>query len=281
MPTVTKQRLPASVARPTEAAANGRSAWGLAAGVKLLLYGQSGTGKTTLWATFPGPILALVCSGGRQPGELRSIDTPEYRRKIDARIVTDTDTLRRDLEEAGRFATVVLDHASGLQDLVLKELLGLDEVPVGKSWGLASQQQYGQVALQCKEIFRTLLSLPGHCVFVAQERTFGGREETGSDVIAPTVGAALMPSLTGWLNPACDYVAQTFKRPRFIDGPQEVGGKTVTLRTRGRGVEYCLRTEPHEVYQTKFRVPKGRVLPEVIVDPTFAKIQALIQGKDA
>src|ERR1044072_7380628 len=51
-------------------------------GLKMLLYGVSGTGKTTLWATFPGPILAIICSGGNRSGELRSIKTPDIVKKV-------------------------------------------------------------------------------------------------------------------------------------------------------------------------------------------------------
>lgn len=273
MPTVSKQRA-STPKRKTNS--NLQSAWDLADGIRMLVYGASGSGKTTLWATFPKPILAVICSGGRKPGELRSIDTPEYRETIDARVCASTEHVNDLIADAGEFATVVLDHASGLQDLTLKEILGIDELPAQKSWGLATQQQYGQSALMCKEIFRAILGLPCNVVIVAQEREFSS--EAGGDIIAPTVGAALTPSVTGWLNPACDYVVQTFKRPRMVEQRTKVGGETVVTRQRGKGVEYCLRTEPHDVYQTKFRVPKGRPLPDVIVDPTYDKIISLIRG---
>lgn len=246
----------------------------------MLLYGQSGTGKTTFWATFPGPVMCLVCSGGNKPGELRSIDTPEYRQKITPVIVESSDELKNVLEkEAAGYATVVLDHATGLADLILKEVLGILELPAQKGWGLASQQQYGQVSLQAKEYLRAMLNLPGNVVIVAQERVFGGGEEQQSDVLRPTVGAALTPSLVGWLNPACDYVVQTYKRPKTKEVTTQVGNKSVTTRQRDKGVDYCLRTEPHDTYTTKFRIPRGIPLPECIVDPTYDKMMSLIRGE--
>lgn len=279
MPPVVKRQSPTPYAAPD--IPNGvQSAWDSTDHVRMLLYGASGTGKTTLWATFPGPILALVCSGGSRPGEMRSINTPEYRKKINPLIVRDTAAFGGLLEDAGRYKTVVLDHASGLSDLVLKEILGLDAIPAQKSWGLASQQQYGQLALRCKEMFRALLNLPAHVVIVAQERTFGGGDDAGaSDVITPTVGPALTPSLAGWLTPACDYVVQTFKRPVLETRTLTVAGKEVEQKVRGKGVEYCLRCEPHDVFMTKFRVPLGHAIPDVIVNPTFGKINAVIRGK--
>lgn len=175
------------------------------------------------------------------------------------------------------YETVVLDHCSGFQDMVLKDILGLDKIPEQKGWGLASQQTYGQCTAQCKEYFRGLLGLPCNVVLVAQERNFN--EESESDLIAPTVGAAMTPSLTGWLNPACDYIVQMFKREQQEEKQTKIGDKTITRREGTGVIEYCLRTGPHAVYQTKFRVPKGTPLPDAIVDPDYNDIIALIRGE--
>lgn len=255
-----------------------RDAWDTASDIRMLIYGNSGTGKTTLWSAFPGPILALMGSGGNRPGELKSIDTPENSKKIKARVIESVDQIKGYLAEAedGGYKTVVIDHGSGLQDLTLKEILGLDQLPAQKGWGMATKQQYGQSTLQCKEVFRAALNLPCHVVIVAQERSFG--DESASDVIQATVGAAMTPSLTGWLNPAVDYVVQTFIRPKIIVKENQVGGKVVRTQQRGQGVEYCLRCEPHEIFQTKFRVAH-RNLPSVIIDPSFDKINRIINGK--
>jgi hypothetical protein len=216
------------VRQPAEPA----NAWDLAGGIRMLLYGASGTGKTTLWSTFPDPILTLVCSGGNRPGELKSIDTPENRERISPKVIASTRQLTTLMEEAysGKYATLVLDHASGLADLMIMEMLGLDAPPIskyraagkGESWSLISQQQYGQLAVQCKDLFRDMLNLPCNVVIVAQQR----------------------------------YVTE-----------------------RDKGVEYCLRCEPHETFITKFRVPRGTALPDVIVNPTYDKIQAVIEGR--
>ncbi len=251
--------------------------WGQIDTIRMLLYGESGTGKTTFWATFPGPILALLCSGGRKPGELRSINTPEYRKKITPRVLTSVEDVRKQTADADQFQTVVLDHASGLADMILRDILGLSEIPAQKSWGLATQQQYGQQAMQAKQAFQHLLNLPTHVVIIAQQRTFG--EESQTEDLKPTVGAALSPSVVGWLNPACDYVVQTFKRSRFEEVRRTVGGEEKVSRKKLGGVEYCMRVEPHETYMTKFRIPGG-VTTDIIVDPTFDKVNNLIHGKE-
>lgn len=245
------------------------------------MYGQSGTGKTTFAATFPDPILWLVCSGGNRPGELKSIDTPANRARITPKIIHDTAAVREYLREAGDYATVVLDHATGLADLILKELLHVEELPAQKGWGLASQQQWGQVALQCKEYFRAMLNLPNHVVILAQERTFGGKDDgLDPELVRPVVGAALTPSVTGWLNPACDYVVQTYKRPRTEVITTVVAGKTLRTTQRVKGLDFCLRVEPHDVYTTKFRLPGG-VQIDAIPNPSYDKVLALVEGRYA
>ena len=288
MPTVTRQTN--TVKNAPKVSANGAvSAWDLADKINALIYGESATGKTTLWATFPGPILALICSGGSRPGELRSINTPEYRKKINPVVIDGPETYREQIGKAGEYATVVLDHAGGFSDMVLsKEIMMLDTILTakyrqagkGESWSVVSQQQYGQLAILLKEHFRVLLDLNANVVIVAHERIFKGKEETGvaSDVLRPMVGAALTPSVAGWLHPACDYVLQTFKRPKMNKVQSEIAGQMIEMEERGKGIEYCLRTEPHETFMTKFRVPRGTKLPDVIVDPTYEKIAKIIKG---
>ncbi len=279
MPTIKKQSVRPVVRRRSAVDRISSIGFDEDEGIKINLYGRSGTGKTTLWATFPKPILALVCSGSRRPGELRSIDTPANRKtiqRVDVKTPDDVLELAKYQDDAGKYATVVLDHASGLQDRVLAEILGIDDLPEQKSWGMASREQYGQAALKTKELLRSLLNLSCNVVIVAQEREFNTEAE--GELLMPYVGSALSPSVTGWLNPACDYVVQTFLRKPVVVTRTKVAGKVVERKALGKGVEYCLRTGPDAVYTTKFRLPKGTPLPEVIVDPSYDKIVKLIQG---
>ena len=251
-------------------------------GIKVLVYGESGTGKTTFWSSFPGPILAVICSGGNKPGELRSVDTPENRKKIKQVTLNESSELKELIEyiPGSDFNTVVLDHTSGLQDLIMKELLGLDVIPAQKSFGMASQQTYGQCTQMMKEYLRALLGLSINVVLVAQQRTFGGKDDgMDPELIKPTVGAGLVPSLTGWVNSACDYCVNTFVQPKFVEKTNMIAGKPMTTRVKEKGVEFALRTGKHEIYYTKFRLPLGNVLPDSIVNPTYTKMISLIKGK--
>lgn len=243
------------------------------------------THNTTFWSTFPAPILAVICSGSVTSGELRSVDTPENRKRIKSVYLERSEEITEIANGAVQhgFKTVVLDHVSGLSDLLFKELLGLAEIPAQKQFlGKKSQEIYGKLAQEGKELLADLLNLTCNVVIIGQERVFGGKEEgLDPEVVKPSIGVATTPALASWLAPTCDYVIQTFKRPRtkvsmvsVLEGqpPQEVV-------ERVKGIDYCLRCEPHDIYQTKFRMPKGRTPPDVIVDPDYSKLIAAIRGK--
>lgn len=281
---VVKQQTPQPAARPASngqpAASGNRSAWDLVDAIHMTLYGESGSGKTTFWATFPGPIRAAICSGSSLPGELRSINTPEYRKKIQAEIIDTVDGYCDWLEGLKDCETAVLDHASGLLGLVMKEYLKLDDIPAVKKWGMADQRDWGNINDKCIALLRPLLNFPGHVVIVAQERIFKGKEDgVTSEIIKPVVGAALTPGVAGWLYPACDFTVETLKRTRTVKKTHTVGSKSVAIEEKTREPEYCLRCEGLETFMTKFRKPKGYPLPEFIVDPNYDKILAVIQGK--
>lgn len=248
--------------------------------VKIMVYGGSGTGKTSLAGTFPGPLLWMICSGGSKPGELKSLNTPELRKKIKQVAIQESSEMATviDYANAGHFSTLVLDHVSGLQDLTIKEILKIDKIPEQKGWGLAKQQEWGQSTAQCKEIIRALLSVDNcNVVIIGQQRRNGDKDESEmSDVIAPTIGVATTPSLAGWLNPAVDYICQTFIRPKMVHSTLMVAGKPQESVARGEGVEFCIRIAPHDIITTKFRVPMGTKLPEIMVDPTYEKIRKLL-----
>jgi hypothetical protein len=175
-----------------------------------------------------------------------------------------------------------LDTAGGLQDLILKEVLGLDELPIQRSWGMAQQRDWGTVGLQLKERMRKLLDLADRGIVdimvIAHERNFN--DEGGSDLMTPTVGAALSPSAAGWLNGACDFICQTFIREHVTVTSTKVAGKEIKQTKKSGKAEYCLRIGPHPVYLTGFRTTrKADELPDVIIDPSYQKIRSIIEGE--
>lgn len=266
MPTATKQNRVQVPPKP-DVGSNGQSAWDLLGKSRSwLIYGDQGSGKTTLWGSFPAPIRCLICSGGRLPGELLSLDSPENRKRIAPVVIESSHQLEDVLTESGS-ATWVLDHLSGLSTLILKEQLGLSDMPSVLRWGMGTQADWGNVNEKVIEILRGFLGLPGEVVIVAQERVFRGKEEVGravDDMIRPAIGPAVTPGVCTWLTPACSYVIQMFKRPRTSRQDSEVAGIKTAVSVREKGVEYCARLEAHDTFMTKFRL-HGRVPPDVLV----------------
>lgn len=242
-----------------------------------MLYGRSGTGKTTLAASFPGPILYL---------DVRDEGTDSIRdvKNVFVKEIEDSE----DFEEvywwlkdnAKKYKTVVIDTVSQLQQIKVEEIAAKKKKPGKRAgdWGSMSQQDWGNVAGWLKEWlinYRDLSKSGLNVVYIAQDRTFNLNEETDDEqTLSPEVGPALSPSVVRTLNAAVSVIGNTFIRTRIIK--KEVNGKKKEIEK----VEYCLRIGPNPVYVTKVRKPKDTVAPDVIVDPSFEDILEVIEGED-
>jgi hypothetical protein len=243
-------------------------------GIKMTMYGRGKTGKTRTACTFPKPLLIVGTEDGTK--SVKSVAGVDFFRLSES---SEIDELVEAIPD--KYKTVALDGAGGLQDMIMKEILGLDDVPVEKSWGMAVREQWQSCGVQTKERLRKLLDLADkygtHIVIIAHERNFN--DEGGSDLIFPTVGASLTPSTAGWLNGACDYLCQTFLREQTVKKEVKVAGKKgATMSQKTGKIEYCLRVGPHPVYMTGFRRThsENETMPDVIINPNYDKICELI-----
>lgn len=270
------KKTPTSTRRPATQSDDG---WG-SSHLNVLVYGDPKTGKTRFVSTFPDPILWLICSGGNRSGELKTIDTPANRGRITPKTIHSADELAGYVEmaHAGGYATVVLDHLTGLQDLTLKEVLGLAELPAQKKWGLATQQQYGESTLQCKEFCRGLFNAPCNTVVIAQQKTLTEAGDIDPEIAQACVGPAVTKSLGLFVNPAVDVMVQTYKATKTKTVTTELGGTPITIEERVKGVEFRLRTGAHDTYLTGFRCPIENYLPDYLVNATYADLMAIIAG---
>ena len=259
--------------------------------IKLNVYGRSKTGKTRLACTFPKPLLLLGTEDGT-----KSVATRKKSKnggKLEALYIgeryLDIDFLRLDTSsEIGKvidflaknhYRSVVLDHAGGLQGIITKEVLGLDNVPMERGWGMATREAWGIIGQQVKERLGQLLNLADtkgmSVVVVAHERNF--KEEGGSDAILPHVGSALTPSCAQWLDGSVDYICQAYIASQESVVEVQVGSEVQQVRQATGKCEYRLRIGPHPVYNTGFRTVSD-VLPDHIVNPSYEKIVAVIEG---
>lgn len=242
------------------------------AGIKLCVYGKSGSGKTRFMSTFAtqGDLLHIICSSNGI-NEARSIrGTPNV---YCVELQKSEELI--ELATSGNYKTICLDHVTAFCDLILAELLGVTSLPEQGSWGLAKREQYQQMGLQAKTYLRELMKLPCNIILTGQERAFDTMEE-GGEALMPYVSVAATPSVSGWIAPAVDYMCQTFKREGYKTVTRKMGEREVTNRAATGKKEFCLRVGPDPTYITKFRVPPAIDLPDVVVDPTYEKISHLI-----
>ena len=245
-------------------------------GIKLSMYGKSKTGKTRLACTFPKPLLLLgVEDGTRSVSDVKGVKFLP---------VTHPDIFDAGVEYARekKFKSVVLDTAGGLESLCLMVVLGLDEMPINRKWGMARQQDWGACQQKFKSSVNEFFKLAKdgiHTVVIAHEKNFNDDEDE-ENILVAHVGSALTPGSVNWLNGEADFIGQCFIRRKFeVESQVLIEGEDpeeVEIDTGEK--EYCLRIGPHEKYQTGFRNPSSRdnERPDVIGSPTFAKIKKLV-----
>lgn len=247
------------------------------------VFGEPASGKTTLWSTFPKPILALFCSGGlKNPGELKSL-TKKDKEQITPLVVEESqqviDIIEALQEDDEGYQTIVIDHLSALSDLFLQEVIGRRPRVQKRAMQAAgsgpeiTQAQWGQLTQSLKDILREFIELPLNSVIVSQQRIFEPPEdEDGDGVGVAKAGPAVTPSVAGWLTATLDYCIQTFVRAKREERVVKIGGKDKVKYRKTDEMEFCCYLPLCESRMTKFRKPRGIKLEPVMVDPTYEKL---------
>lgn len=234
---------------------------------KWLVYGRSGTGKTTLLATAPKPILLL------DPGE-KGTKSIKKRQGIDRLSLDQWDDFEQAywyLEGKGseKYKTVAVDTVTKLQDLAMSK--------VNPDGGQMAKNKWGEVSSLLKSWIILYRDLPMNVIFTAQDRERDSEDIEDEGTILPEVGPWTMPSVAKTLNAAVDVIGNTFIREREVIVKDAKGGtKAKTI------AEFCLRIGPHARYVTKFRVDREGteiVVPPFIISPTFDKLVKLQNGE--
>jgi phage nucleotide-binding protein len=144
-----------------------------AEGVKLLVYGQAGAGKTSLIKTMPAPVV-LSAEGGLL--SIQDADLPYIE-------ISDMATLREAYSwlaqsaEAREFQSVALDSVSEIAEVVLNAEKKATKDP---------RQAYGSMQEQMADIIRAFRDLPGRHVYMSAklEKT---QDEMGRVLYAPSM----------------------------------------------------------------------------------------------
>lgn len=143
-------------------------------GVKMMVYGRPGMGKTMLCATAPYPIILSAESG------LLSLSLDNQQRvfgsarDIDVAVIETLDDLINAYDDLTApdvpFQTICLDSVSEIAEKVLENALKLVNDP---------RQAYGELLQKMLRTFKLFRDIPGkHVVFVAKEEARGDKEKT-------------------------------------------------------------------------------------------------------
>lgn len=146
---------------------------GSANGVKMLVYGQAGAGKTSLIPTLPTPVI-LSAEGGLL--SIAGHDLP-FIEISDMATLQEAYTWLRDSEEAAQFQSVALDSISEIAEVVLNHEKKNTKDP---------RQAYGAMQEQVTDIIRAFRDLPGrHVLFTAKVEK--AADEQGRLLYAPSM----------------------------------------------------------------------------------------------
>lgn len=143
-------------------------------GVKILVYGQAGAGKTRLCATAPNPVIISAESGLLS---LREFDLPV----IEVSTIADVHEAYKFLaesEEGRQFASVCLDSISEIAEVVLAAEKKATRDP---------RQAYGALQEQMAELLRAFRDLPGRNVYMSAKLERSKDETTGAMLYAPSM----------------------------------------------------------------------------------------------
>jgi phage nucleotide-binding protein len=236
--------------------------------MKVVLYGRSGTGKTTLACDFPGPKL-LIDMNDRGTDSVRDV------KGLDVLSCEEWG----DFEEAywylkknkGKYKTLIIDTLSMLQDLTITKVMN---GRTSKNGELLTRKDWGEISSLLKVWIMNVRDLPLNVVFIAQDRVSnaGGEEDDNDGQIMPEVGPRLMPSVASTLNAAVSLIGNTFVRERVTR--TKTDDKKIKEK---RTIEYCLRIGPHAYYTTKVRKPKSIEVPSFLVNPTYKELVATLE----
>ena len=142
-------------------------------GVKVLVYGQAGAGKTSLIKTLPNPIV-LSAEGGLL--SIQDADLP-YIEVADMATLHEAYAWLTSSDEAKAFESVALDSISEIAEVVLNAEKKASKDP---------RQAYGAMQEQMADIIRAFRDLPGRHVYMSAKLE-KSQDEMGRILYSPSM----------------------------------------------------------------------------------------------
>lgn len=142
-------------------------------GVKMLVYGNAGSGKTSLCATLPRPIILSAEAGLLS---IQGADLP-YIEIDSADSLREAYTFLTTSKEAEGFDSICLDSISEIGEVIL-----INEKKITKD----GRQAYGEMATQVTEIIRAFRDIKGKNVYFTA-KCEKSQDESGKILYAPSM----------------------------------------------------------------------------------------------
>ena len=225
-------------------------------GKLVALYGKSGSGKTTLGATFPKPML-YVKIGDDGSSVIKDVDGIDA---VEISKVGEIKTLIKELESDKKYKTVFLDTFT----LIVNEWKNENVVSKKKKM---TQQSWGDLLTDTEEIIRQLHKLSKKKWIVISGHEVVDTIEGMEDELLPDVRIAVSKGARTYLEGMVNYGLHTI----VIEKEVEKNGETVTV------TKHAADIGPNPYYWTKFRSVKSKKIPKRMVNPSFSKLQELME----
>ena len=124
-------------------------------GAKILVYGESGAGKTYTCSTAPGKVLIISMEAG-----LLSIRDKENVDAIEIKRYEELNQIYGELKSGQHnYDTVCLDSVSEMSEILLNHELSINK---------DARKAYGNVQIACTNVMRMFRDLPMHVIFVCK-----------------------------------------------------------------------------------------------------------------
>ena len=158
-------------------------------GIKCVVYGESGVGKTVLCSTAPSP---FIISAEQGLLSLQSLDVPYVEALSIKQIGEIYNFLRSDSEEAKQFETICIDSLSEMTSVCLLEIKR-DMIAESQSGKIDARQSYGKLAESVGTMIRRFRDMKDkNVIFVAKQKRVED-DDAGTSSFQPFLPGKVLP----------------------------------------------------------------------------------------
>lgn len=219
------------------------------------LYGKSGSGKTTLGATFPKPMLYVKIGddGSSVIKDVEDIDAIEITK------VGQIKQLLKELEINKTYKSVFFDTFT----LIVNEWKNENIVSKKKKM---TQQAWGDLLVDTEELIREMHKLSKKKWVIISGHEVTDSIEGMEDELLPDVRMSVSKGARTYLEGMVNYGLHTIVVEKEIekDGDSKIVNK------------HAVDIGPNPYYWTKFQSIKSKKIPKRMLNPTFNKLNELM-----